>query len=106
MAKEIATRTTLRPNQPRFFIGFERGAGRNRTDESRFCRPLPYHLATAPGRLKSPKRPAFSTPQALHEFCRPREDALVLNIQMHDPAHQSLDATRTSLLQQAPSRRR
>src|SRR5881398_33325 len=26
-----------------------RGAGRNRTDESRFCRPLPYHLATAPG---------------------------------------------------------
>ncbi len=25
-----------------------RGAGRNRTDEWRFCRPLPYHLATAP----------------------------------------------------------
>jgi hypothetical protein len=26
----------------------QRGAGRNRTDEWRFCRPLPYHLATAP----------------------------------------------------------
>ena len=25
-----------------------RGADRNRTDEWRFCRPLPYHLATAP----------------------------------------------------------
>src|SRR6266545_7074579 len=29
-------------------IVYGRGAGRNRTDESRFCRPLPYHLATAP----------------------------------------------------------
>ena len=25
-----------------------KGADRNRTDEWRFCRPLPYHLATAP----------------------------------------------------------
>src|SRR5438046_2822826 len=43
-----------------------RGAGRNRTDESRFCRPLPYHLATAPARQKSPKHAGFSTPQGLH----------------------------------------
>src|SRR6266550_477232 len=40
-----------------------RGAGRNRTDESRFCRPLPYHLATAPGRQKSPKGPFPSSPR-------------------------------------------
>src|SRR5204863_2307403 len=40
-----------------------RGAGRNRTDESRFCRPLPYHLATAPGVKNSPKGTAPSSPQ-------------------------------------------
>ena len=28
--------------------GVRRGAGRDRTAEWRFCRPLPYHLATAP----------------------------------------------------------
>ena len=37
-----------------------RGAGRNRTDESRFCRPLPYHLATAPNREVSPGPSATS----------------------------------------------
>src|SRR5258708_39908734 len=30
-----------------------RGAGRDRTAEWRFCRPLPYHLATAPGDWKA-----------------------------------------------------
>ncbi len=38
----------------------QRGAGRNRTDEWRFCRPLPYHLATAPGsdKVAAGHRPA------------------------------------------------
>ena len=29
-------------------VELSRGAGRDRTAEWRFCRPLPYHLATAP----------------------------------------------------------
>ena len=31
-----------------FCPGFSGGAGQDRTDEWRFCKPLPYHLATAP----------------------------------------------------------
>src|SRR5882672_11801048 len=83
-----------------------RGAGRNRTDESRFCRPLPYHLATAPGRQKSPKHAGFSTPQGLHQFCRACEYLLILLTQMRDASPQSLDPARASFLQQSPSRRR
>src|SRR5512132_2790237 len=44
-----------------------RGADRNRTDEWRFCRPLPYHLATAPGTANLPP------PLAV---CNPNEGAL------------------------------
>src|SRR5439155_23823784 len=38
-----------------------RGAGRNRTDEQRFCRPLPYHLATAPRDVNWQSTWTFST---------------------------------------------
>ena len=66
------------------------------------------HAATfdGGGMHRRPRRLAFSTPQGLHQFCRPREYALILATQLHDPAHQSLDAARTPLLQQSPSRRR
>src|SRR5690349_4760056 len=39
----------LAPPAGRNHKNLARGADRNRTDEWRFCRPLPYHLATAPG---------------------------------------------------------
>jgi hypothetical protein len=38
-------------------VGVCRGAGRIRTAEWRFCRPLPYHLATAPFRMAWNHRP-------------------------------------------------
>src|SRR2546427_11994276 len=57
------TELRMKKDQARGVIGGRslfRGAGRNRTDESRFCRPLPYHLATAPGRQKSLIHDTFS----------------------------------------------
>src|SRR6266566_2024780 len=72
--------------------------GRTRRDPGHRVTDLRRGVAESPS--------GFSTPQTLHEFCRPREYALVLTSELHDPAHQSLDTSRTSLLQQAPSRRR
>ena len=59
-------------SKPKRGLGLARGAGRDRTAEWRFCRPLPYHLATAPeGEGSSLPALAFSRPIAAIPAARP-----------------------------------
>src|SRR5512134_2638251 len=53
-------------------VALERGAGPNRTGEWRFCRPLPYHLATAPQTTKVARLRRFlNPPQVTRASVRP-----------------------------------
>lgn len=47
-AGEEGTKNPAELSNPAGFNGFPRGDDQDRTGEWRFCRPLPYHLATSP----------------------------------------------------------
>ena len=80
----VASRSSVFRPEQQIGSSWSRGAGRSRTAEWRFCRPLPYHLATAPkergdGRLatgsppKSGKRDSNPRPQPWQGCALPAE---------------------------------